>query len=649
MANFTIGRMNVILSATTARFSKKMRGATSSVARFATGVKSAALSMSGLFGAAAVGFAASRILKTFISFEAGMSRVKALTGATAKEFDSLNATAKRLGQTTQFTATQSAEAMQFFALAGFETSEIIKSMVPTLNLAAVGQLEIAEAADIAAKLMAGMGLSADQLGSTVDTLAKAMTTANTNLVQLGEAMAAAGPIGKSLGKDVSELVASIQAMSDAGIQGEKAGTALRNIMIRMADAGGEAGKELTRLGVAVADEQGRFRNLADIIGDLATATSSMTDVQKSSTLVTIGGLRAVAALNVMIAKGGDGLREMEDALNDAGGTAKRIADIQLDNLRGSLIEMKSAAEGVAISLGDMVDGPVRAMVDGMTNMLRAMTDVSDQWDVFKASAEVGILQAGVAVSGFLDTIINVGINIGKVFKKAFENIGIMFRNLFGKGVMLGILDNFVEFVKRTFGNVLTITKNLATNMGELFKAAFEAIKTGSLEPFKNLALKNLTEGTKNVLDPILDVVAAITKGTDVKNIDFRGINQDSPVTAALKVALEQAQKDLERLILKGSQPGELPDAGGKTAAGAAGGTGTDGQQPFPGRAGALVRGSTAEFSARLAALGRGGDKDKTAKETEKNTAETVVRIDALSDVIREFGLTTPQAAVVSIR
>ena len=169
----------------------------------------------------------------FASFEQRMARVKALTGATGKDFQRLSDEARRLGETTVFSASQAAEAMSFFALAGFKVDEILKAIGPTLNLAAAGQLEIAQAADIAAKIMAGMGLAADDLGRAVDVLTKAMTTANTDLAQLGDAMKFVGPIAKSAGIEFEELVAAIQLLSNAGIQGEMAGTTLRTALLSL--------------------------------------------------------------------------------------------------------------------------------------------------------------------------------------------------------------------------------------------------------------------------------------------------------------------------------------------------------------------------------------------------------------------------------
>ena len=178
-----------------------------------------------------------------------------------------------MGATTVFSASQAAEAMSYFALAGFDTQQIMDALGPTLNLAAAGQIEIAEAADIAAKIMSGMGISADNLGNAIDVMAKAMTTANTDLTMLGDAFKFVGPMAKTAGVSLEEITAAIQLLSNAGIQGEMAGTTLRGMLLSLTSPSSEAKRELDRLGVSIIDSAGNVRGLAAIIGDLESSLS----------------------------------------------------------------------------------------------------------------------------------------------------------------------------------------------------------------------------------------------------------------------------------------------------------------------------------------------------------------------------------------
>jgi len=185
----------------------------------------------GLLLGAAVG---AGVVKAAAEFEQSMARVRALTGATGSDFESLQAQALTLGRTTVFSARQAADAMGYFALAGFDTNKILTAMPATLNLAAAGQMDVAQAADIAAKVMAGMGIEAEGLGHAVDVLAKAFTSSNTDLVQLGTAFKYVGPVAKSAGVSMEEITATLMAVSNAGIQAGMAGTTLRGVLARLA-------------------------------------------------------------------------------------------------------------------------------------------------------------------------------------------------------------------------------------------------------------------------------------------------------------------------------------------------------------------------------------------------------------------------------
>lgn len=308
----------------------------------------------------------------FAGFEQRMARVKALTGATGREFQRLSDEARRLGESTVFSASQAADAMSFFALAGFDVAQILRSIGPTLNLAAAGQLEIAEAADIAAKIMAGMGIEADRLGNAVDVLTKAMTTANTDLGQLGDAMKFIGPIAKSAGIEFEEVVAAIQLLSNAGIQGEMAGTTLRGALLSLTSSSKEAAGKLKELGVSVIDAEGGVRSLADIIGDLNGAMAGMGSGQRLEILGNIFNARQAAGVAELLSQGAGKLRQYTQSLRESGGVAERIAGTQLNTLRGDAVILKSALEGLAIAVGEAIVGPLRVLANAAAKVTSAL-------------------------------------------------------------------------------------------------------------------------------------------------------------------------------------------------------------------------------------------------------------------------------------
>jgi len=316
------------------------------------------------------------IAKVAAGFEQGMARVKALTGETGSAFDAMSAQAKELGATTVYTARQASQAMGFFALAGFKSDKIMTAMPATLDLAAAGQMDVAQAADITAKIMAGMGIEAKDLTHTVDVLTKAFTTSNTDLVMLGDAMKYVGPIGKSSGKDIEELTAAIQVMSNAGIQGQMAGTALRNMLLRLQIQPGAVGDQLKALGVDVKDSTGKLKHLGDIIDEVTAATENMGEVEKNAAIGQIAGIRAVSGFMALMEQGGSQIKRFESSLRDAGGTAKRIAETQLNTLQGQFIIMKSAVESAAITFGEMMIPALRGVVKWVQEWARGLA----AWD-----------------------------------------------------------------------------------------------------------------------------------------------------------------------------------------------------------------------------------------------------------------------------
>lgn len=382
----------------TTRDSKLVKGlnrAAKRLRKFAATTKAAGLKMLTSSGMASIPFALAA--KTFAGFEQQMARVKALTGANADDFAKLESLAKKMGATTGFSASQAAEAMSYFALAGFDTQQIMDALGPTLNLAAAGQIEIAEAADIAAKIMSGMGLSADELGGAIDVMAKAMTTANTDLTMLGDAFKFVGPMAKTAGVSLEEITAAIQLLSNAGIQGEMAGTTLRGMLLSLTSPSSEAKRELDRLGVSVTDSAGNVRGLAEIIGDLENSLANDGSGERLRVLGTIFPARQAAGAAELISQGAQRLRDATSALGTASGTASSIASTQLDTLQGDATILMSALEGLGIAVGEAFGDELRNGIKTVTGLISILS----QWVQENRSIVITIagIIAGVALIG----------------------------------------------------------------------------------------------------------------------------------------------------------------------------------------------------------------------------------------------------------
>ena len=264
----------------------------------------------------------------------------AITGATGAEFDALREQAKQLGSTTKFTASEAAEGMSFLAMAGFDTVEIMKAMPGVLDLASAGAMDLATASDIASNILTGFGKDASEINHLVDVMAKTFTSSNTNLMQLGFAMKYVAPVAAGMGVSLEETSAIIGMLSDAGIQASMAGTTLRGIMTTLGEAS-------TELGFRLKDANGNLRPMAEILDELVEKSGG------TQQAIEIFGKRAGPGLVALLSQGTDKLREFDEALKNSGGTAKEIADRQMQGLRGALTELRSAIEGMFIAFADV--------------------------------------------------------------------------------------------------------------------------------------------------------------------------------------------------------------------------------------------------------------------------------------------------------
>ena len=329
------------------------------------------------------------IIKTAADFEAGMNRVQALTGASTEEFKKLQTQAKTLGKTTQFSATQAAEAMGFLSMAGFKSNEVLGSMPDTLNLAAAAQIDLGEAADIVSNILTGYRLKTTDLAHANDVLVKTFTSSNVNLEMLGASFRKVGPIAASMNIPIEETAALIGALGNAGIQAEEAGTGLRNMFLNLTKPANEAKKVLANLKIKksdIVDSTGKVKSLIDVVGIFAKSGANASDI------ATVFGKRAGPQFAALLGQGAPAIRALAESLklqNNTGTTAK-IAAVQMKGAAGAMKALKSAAEGLAIAIGD--SGLLQWFTKGalsVTEFLQGLIKTSP-WIL-----KVGVIAAGV--------------------------------------------------------------------------------------------------------------------------------------------------------------------------------------------------------------------------------------------------------------
>lgn len=401
-----------------------------------------------MLGAAAAGYALFRALKSPVDgaadLETAMNRVRALSGATGKQFGSLQKQALELGRTTQFTASQSANAMGFLAMAGFKANDIMGAMPGTLQLAASAQIDLARAADIVSNVLTGYGLDISKLSHVNDVLVKTFTSANTDLVQLGEAMKYAGPVAKQAGVSFESTASAIALMGNAGIQGTMAGTSLRGAITRILNPTKQVSKAMKKAGLSFKDSKGKLLPLVEVVKRLEPHAND------AGLFMQLFGQRAGPAMAALVSQGSGALQQLENELINSGGTAKRIADVQMQGFNGFRRIVGSVIEGMQIAIGEALIPALTRLGESLIPVIAAVTDFAEKNPELTASligvtaGLIGLRIAGIAAKfaffwmrgGFLGAAITGLAGIGAAAKTAGKGLAAMRAAMVG-ATMLG--------------------------------------------------------------------------------------------------------------------------------------------------------------------------------------------------------------------
>lgn len=341
----------------------------------------------------ALGNLGMKVLDASMSFETSMSKVQALSGASGSEMEQLSAKAQEMGEATQFSASQCADALGYMALAGWDTQQMLDGLPGVLNLAAAGQMDLASASDIVTDYLSAFGMEASQAGQMSDVMAYAQGNANTSTEQLGAAFKNCAANAHAAGMDVETATAAISMMSNQGLKGAEAGTALNAIMRDLTSNMQDGSIAIGETSIAVTDAQGNYRNFCDILSDVESATNGMGDAEKAAALQSTFTADSIKGMNLLLNAGSGELRGFADELYNSNGAAEDMAATMTDNLQGDIDKMKSGFEGLAISIGETSNGALRGFVQFITNaVIPAIGFLVDN------AGAVAVVLAGVGIA-----------------------------------------------------------------------------------------------------------------------------------------------------------------------------------------------------------------------------------------------------------
>ncbi|MGN0416928.1 phage tail tape measure protein [Anaerostipes faecalis] len=308
-------------------------------------------------------------IKVGIDFEAGMSEVQAISGASGKNLQALTNVAKEMGATTKFSATQSAEALKYMAMAGWKTQQMVSGLPGVMNLAAASGEDLGTVSDIVTDALSAFGLQAKDSAHFADVLAKASSSSNTNVGMMGETFKYVAPVAGAMGYSIEDTAVAIGLMANAGIKASDGGTALRAMLTRLVKPPKEAAAALSKLGISATDSNGKMKPLRDVLLELREKFKGLSESEKAQYAASIAGQEAMSGLLAIVGASDSDFEKLTKSIDNANGAAKKQADTMNNNLKGAMYKLGSAAEAVGIEVYEGIKGPLTDVVkDGATQI-----------------------------------------------------------------------------------------------------------------------------------------------------------------------------------------------------------------------------------------------------------------------------------------
>lgn len=547
---------------------------------------------------AAVGFGAASVA-TGAEFDKSMSQVAATMGYTvddlndstseaSQNFTKLRDFAQEMGATTAFSATQAADALNYMALAGYDTETSIKMLPSVLDLAASGSMDLARASDMVTDTQSALGLSIGETSTLVDQMAKTASKSNTSVAQLGDAMLTIGATARNVSGGTTELSTVLGVLADNGIKGAEGGTHLRNMILSLQSPTKDGKTALEELGVSVYDTDGNMRSMIDIVGDLSNGLGDLDQASRDTMLNDIFNKTDLAAVNALLGTSAERFDELTTAIEGADGAAKNMANTQLDNLAGDVTMFKSALEGAQIAISDQLTPTLRNFVqfgtdglsrltqaflqDGLGGALDELSNIIDEGVGLLFDVLPDVVEAGIALlEGLVSGIIN---NLPKLIDAAIKIITSLVENISNNidkmidaalAIITALADGLIEALPKLIPVIVKIVTTLVEKLTEpdtLFKlseAAFKiqaALAEGLIKAIPEL-LKSVPVIIKNLLEVIINYVPEMVKGGEelIKGIASGFASAAGELVNSAKQLIEKVKDAFKDLINKARQWG----------------------------------------------------------------------------------------------
>lgn len=345
--------------------------ATAPISALASAAKNPVVQGASLIGAS---FGVAESVNSFQDFEAMMSQVKAISGATGQAFDDLTAKAQEMGATTKFTATESAEAFNYMAMAGWKPQQMIDGISGIMSLAAASGEDLGTTSDIVTDAITAFGLTAGDAGHFADVLAQASANANTDVSMLGESFKYVAPVAGAMKYSIEDTSLALGLMASANVKGSMSGTALKTSIANMVKPTNDMAEAMDKYGISITDGEGNLKSLKGVIDNVRGSLGGLSRDEQTAVASTIFGKEAMAGMLAIVNASEEDYNKLSNAIYNANDAAEGMADTMLDNLKGSFTLMQSAIEGTENALGERLSPYLRGIADGIADAMPAVTE-----------------------------------------------------------------------------------------------------------------------------------------------------------------------------------------------------------------------------------------------------------------------------------
>lgn len=488
-------------------------------------ISNAKLQMAGTIGVATAAAAAlyKGPIQAASNFQAQMSTVQSISNASAADMQKLSEAAKKAGRETQFSAVESGQALEYMAMAGWKTSQMVDGLPGIMNLASASGEDLASVSDIVTDALSAFKLQAKDAAHFSDVLAQASSNSNTDVSMMGEAFKYVASTAGALNYNIEDVSVALGVMANNGVKGSMGGTSLKNTLVNLAKPTDKIKQKMDELNISLTDSSGQMLPLSKLLVNLRKSFSGLSEDEKAAAAATIAGKEGMSGLLAIVNTSDEDFNKLTKSINNADGAAERMSKIRLDNYEGQMTLCKSAIEGLQIALGNALLPTVTSGLKTITDLVSKFAEWADKNPkvvkgiTMAATALVGMKVAGLALkiafldidNGLLES--NKRFEIGKIKLAGYKNGFLELPKVLQKGLKsIEMLGNsklgklFTKGLGNLSGPILNALAPLTTKLGSIFAPI---MKMGSkiLGPFSKIF--SLIGG---LIGPIMPVALAIT-------------------------------------------------------------------------------------------------------------------------------------------